>query len=171
MQGVLPLIGAQRVGTMDCAGTACRANAVSADRVSFACLAQSFLANDFSVAYVANHSNTQLPALYRFAAVWGGHEGSLLLWVLMLAGWGAAVSLASRQLPEVMVARVLGVLGWSASACWLSSCLPPIRSPACCRRPPKGVTSTPCCRTPAWCFIRRCCTWAMSAFRSPLPLP
>jgi cytochrome c-type biogenesis protein CcmF len=79
--------------------------------VSFACLAQSFLANDFSVAYVANHSNTRLPTLYRFSAVWGGHEGSLLLWVLMLAGWGAAVSLASRQLPEVMVARVLAVLG------------------------------------------------------------
>ncbi len=78
---------------------------------SFACLAQSFLSNDFSVAYVANHSNTRLPTLYRFSAVWGGHEGSLLLWVLMLAGWGAAVSLTARQLPETMVARVLAVLG------------------------------------------------------------
>jgi cytochrome c-type biogenesis protein CcmF len=79
--------------------------------IAFGCLAQAFLANDFSVSYVAQHSNTQLPTLYRFSAVWGGHEGSLLLWVLMLAGWGAAVSLASRQLPEIMVARVLAVLG------------------------------------------------------------
>ena len=111
-QGVLPLAGAQR-GQQQWIALARPAAQTQflLIAVSFACLAQSFLANDFSVAYVANHSNSQLPTLYRFSAVWGGHEGSLLLWVLMLAGWGAAVSLASRQLPEIMVARVLAVLG------------------------------------------------------------
>ena len=79
--------------------------------LAFACLASSFLANDFSVVYVAQHSNTLLPKPYQFAAVWGGHEGSLLLWVLLLALWSAAVAVFSRTLPLAMVARVLGVLG------------------------------------------------------------
>ncbi|HEY8906908.1 MAG TPA: heme lyase CcmF/NrfE family subunit [Rhodoferax sp.] len=77
---------------------------------SFLCLAYSFYTNDFSVAYVAEHSNTQLPDIYRIAAVWGGHEGSLLLWLLMLCTWMMAISLFSRQLPDVMVSRVLGVM-------------------------------------------------------------
>jgi cytochrome c-type biogenesis protein CcmF len=112
LQGVLPLVGAQRGNAqwISLARPAAQTQFLLI-AVAFACLAQSFLANDFSVNYVAQHSNTQLPTLYRFSAVWGGHEGSLLLWVLMLAGWGAAVSLASRQLPEIMVARVLAVLG------------------------------------------------------------
>jgi cytochrome c-type biogenesis protein CcmF len=79
--------------------------------VSFACLTWAFYVNDFSVEYVASHSNTQLPTMYRLSAVWGGHEGSLLLWVFMLVGWAAAVAAFSRQLPAAMVARVLGVLG------------------------------------------------------------
>ena len=79
--------------------------------LSFACLAYAFLTNDFSVKYVAEHSNTILPKAYQFSAVWGGHEGSLLLWMLMLTGWTAAVALFSQSLPLAMVARVLGVLG------------------------------------------------------------
>jgi cytochrome c-type biogenesis protein CcmF len=79
--------------------------------LAFACLASAFLSNDFSVIYVAQHSNTLLPKPYQFAAVWGGHEGSLLLWVLLLAWWSAAVAVFSRVLPLAMVARVLGVLG------------------------------------------------------------
>ncbi len=79
--------------------------------VSFACLAWAFLHNDFSVLYVSEHSNSKLPVQYQFSAVWGGHEGSLLLWVLMLSGWTAAVALFSRRLPDPVVARVLGVLG------------------------------------------------------------
>ncbi len=80
--------------------------------LSFVCLAYAFFTNDFSVAYVANHSNSKMPDLYRFAGVWGGHEGSLLLWDLMLVSWMLAVSLFSRQLPIEMLARVLGVMGW-----------------------------------------------------------
>jgi cytochrome c-type biogenesis protein CcmF len=114
-QGVLPLLGAQRHNRHSALRIALARPAAQVHffllAFSFACLAHSFLTNDFSVAYVAQNSNTQLPAMYRFAAVWGGHEGSLLLWVLMLAGWGAAVSVASRSLPDIMVARVLSVLG------------------------------------------------------------
>jgi len=78
--------------------------------IAFAALTHAFVNNDFSVAYVANHSNTALPLHYRVAAVWGGHEGSLLLWVLMLSLWMLAVSLFSRHLPDTMSARVLGVM-------------------------------------------------------------
>lgn len=78
---------------------------------AFAALTWSFYTNDFSVQYVAAHSNSQLPILFRFGAVWGGHEGSLLLWVLMLSGWTVAVAQFSRTLDDTMVARVIGVLG------------------------------------------------------------
>jgi len=79
--------------------------------IAFGCLAYSFINNDFSVLNVANNSNSSLPIQYRFAATWGSHEGSLLLWMLMLASWSVAVSVFSRHLPDDMVARVLGVMG------------------------------------------------------------
>ena len=82
---------------------------------SIAALAYSFYVNDFSVSYVAEHSNTLLPTQYRLAAVWGGHEGSLLLWIFMLSVWTVAVAQLSSSLDETMVARVLGVLGLVAT--------------------------------------------------------
>jgi cytochrome c-type biogenesis protein CcmF len=82
---------------------------------SFIALGWSFYVNDFSVLYVAEHSNSLLPTPYRLAAIWGGHEGSLLLWMLMLSGWTFAVAQLSRTLDETMVARVLGVLGLVAT--------------------------------------------------------
>jgi len=78
---------------------------------AFALLAHAFLNNDFSVAIVAAQSNSQLPWFYQFSAVWGGHEGSLLLWVWILSLWTLAVALFSRQLPLDLVARVLAVMG------------------------------------------------------------
>lgn len=78
---------------------------------SFGCLTWAFLHDDFSVAYVTSNSNSALPWYYKFSAVWGAHEGSLLLWALILGGWTFAVSVFSRQLPEVMLARVLAVMG------------------------------------------------------------
>jgi len=80
--------------------------------LAFICLTYAFVTSDFSVAYVANHSNSALPLQYRIAGVWGGHEGSLLLWVMMLGTWTVAVTIFSRKLPEDMVARVIGVLGF-----------------------------------------------------------
>ena len=79
--------------------------------ISFACLLHAFLVNDFSVLYVAQHGNTQLPLIYKVSAVWGAHEGSLLLWALILSSWTVAVSLFARDLPAVVLARVLSVMG------------------------------------------------------------
>jgi cytochrome c-type biogenesis protein CcmF len=112
VQGVLPLAGAARGNRawVNVARPAAQGQFVFI-AIAFACLTYSFVVNDFSVAYVANHSNSALPLEYRIAAVWGGHEGSLLLWVLMLTLWMVAVSVFSRHLPDEMVARVLGVMG------------------------------------------------------------
>ncbi|MDH5368400.1 MAG: heme lyase CcmF/NrfE family subunit [Gammaproteobacteria bacterium] len=78
---------------------------------SFAALAYAFVVHDFSVAYVANHSNTALPLVYRISAVWGGHEGSLLLWALTLSIWTGAVTIFSSSIPKDMLARVISVMG------------------------------------------------------------
>ncbi len=74
-------------------------------------LANAFLSNDFSVVYVAQHGNTLLPDIYKISAVWGAHEGSLLLWAFLLSCWGIAIASFSRNMPLEMVARVLSVMG------------------------------------------------------------
>ncbi len=111
-QGVMPLAGAAT------ANTAWQAMAKPAAALqfglvllSFVALSLSFAANDFSVLYVSQHSNSMLPTQYRLAAVWGGHEGSLLLWAFLLSLWSVSVAMFSRSLPLAMSARVLGVLG------------------------------------------------------------
>ena len=80
--------------------------------LAFGMLTYAFVTQDFSVAYVAQNSNLALPWYYRFSAVWGAHEGSLLLWILILNVWTVAVAVFSRRLPEALMARVLGVLGF-----------------------------------------------------------
>ncbi len=111
VQAVLPLIGAQRGDAtwMALARPAAQGQLVFVV-IAFACLAWSFVSNDFSVLNVASNSNSLLPLRYRFAATWGSHEGSLLLWVLMLTLWMTAVSVFSRRLPSEMVARILSVM-------------------------------------------------------------
>ena len=79
--------------------------------ISFVCLTAAFLSDDFSLKYVSQNSNSALPDHYKISAVWAAHEGSLLLWALILAGWTAAVALFSRSLPLVLKARILSVLG------------------------------------------------------------
>jgi len=112
VQGVLPMVGAARgqVAWMAVARPAAFAQAMLV-AFAFGCLAYAFVTNDFSVLYVAQHSNTKLPAAYRFAGVWGGHEGSILLWALTLSIWSVAVAGFSSHLPVRMVARVLAVMG------------------------------------------------------------
>ena len=78
---------------------------------SFGALFYLFAVNDFSVQYVVNNSNTTLPIYYRLSAVWGSHEGSLLLWIWLLSLWSAAVALFSKHLPQEATARVLGIMG------------------------------------------------------------
>ena len=111
-QAILPLIGAQRgnLTLMAVARPAAQGQFIFVV-IAFICLAYSFLVNDFSVENVARNSFSQLPEVYRFTATWGSHEGSLLLWVVILAFWTTAVSVFSRHLPDDMVARVLGVMG------------------------------------------------------------
>jgi cytochrome c-type biogenesis protein CcmF len=110
--GTLPLVGAARndFALMAMARPAARMLFVLV-AFAFGCLAWSFLTSDFSVDNVAQHSNSRLPSYYRFAATWGSHEGSLLLWLLMLTGWAGAVTLFSRNLPAAVVARVLAIMG------------------------------------------------------------
>ena len=79
--------------------------------IAYGCLTYAFLDNDFSVSYVAHNSNSKLPLLYKISGVWAAHEGSLLLWVLILAGWTGAVTIFSRTVPDDMIAKVLGVMG------------------------------------------------------------
>ncbi|EOL8970170.1 heme lyase CcmF/NrfE family subunit [Cronobacter dublinensis] len=78
---------------------------------AFLILVHAFVVNDFTVLYVASNSNTALPVWYRVAATWGAHEGSLLLWVLLMGGWTLAVALFSRNMPQEAIARVLSVMG------------------------------------------------------------
>jgi cytochrome c-type biogenesis protein CcmF len=113
IQGTLPIAGAFRrqVRWMALARPLALGQFIFVS-LALACLVSSFVNNDFSVAYVASNSNSQLPVHFRVTAVWGGHEGSLLLWIEILALWGLAVALFSRQLPQEMVARVLGVMGF-----------------------------------------------------------
>lgn len=112
IQGFLPIFGAARGNSvmMSVARPLAFGQFVFVS-FAFACLLQSFISNDFSVLYVSQHSNSQLPVVYRIAALWGGHEGSLLLWAFLLAMWTIAVAMFSKHLPEEMVARVIGVMG------------------------------------------------------------
>jgi cytochrome c-type biogenesis protein CcmF len=111
VQASVPLLGAQRGDAtwMALAQPAAQGQLVFV-AIAFGCLAWAFVSNDFSVLNVAANSNSHLPLRYRFAATWGSHEGSLLLWVLMLNVWMTAVSVFSRHLPGAMVARILSVM-------------------------------------------------------------
>ncbi|MGH8687347.1 MAG: heme lyase CcmF/NrfE family subunit [Burkholderiales bacterium] len=111
-QGGFALAGAHRgdAAWMAVARPAARTQALLV-AIAFGCLVHAFIVNDFTVQYVAMNSNSALPLHYRIAGAWGGHEGSLLLWCLMLGVWMTAVSFASAHLPEAMAARVLGILG------------------------------------------------------------
>ncbi|HZX31128.1 MAG TPA: cytochrome c biogenesis protein CcsA, partial [Rhodocyclaceae bacterium] len=112
VQGFLPLAGVIRGDRplMSLARPTAQAQ-FACLAIAFGCLMASFLGNDFSVRYVAEHSNTLLPNFYKVAALWGGHEGSMLLWVFILGLWAVAVSLFSRRLPTENVTTVLSVMG------------------------------------------------------------
>ncbi len=112
IQGIVPLLGAS-TGSNRWVNTAIpltRTNWLFM-LISFVCLTYSFITNDFSVIYVASNSNTEMPLIFRISAVWGAHEGSLLLWALILSSWAAAVSVFNKGIPPVVLARVLSVMG------------------------------------------------------------
>jgi cytochrome c-type biogenesis protein CcmF len=112
VQSILPLVGAARGVPQWVAVAVPAARAQLAFlALAFGALTYAFVTHDFSVAYVANNSNTAQPLVYRMSAVWGAHEGSLLLWALLLAVWTVAVTYFSRSLPAAVVARVVAVCG------------------------------------------------------------
>ena len=112
VQASLPLLGAtfNKPNWIAVAWPAAQAHLLFT-LIAFGCLTYAFIVHDFSVAYVAHNSNSALPLIYRISAVWGAHEGSLLLWALTLVIWTNGVLLFSRTLPASMVARVISVMG------------------------------------------------------------
>jgi len=112
IQGTVPLIGAQKKisSWVEMAAPAAIGQTIFI-MISFACLTYAFIVNDFSVGYAARQSNTELPMMYKISSVWGGHEGSLLLWAMFLAMWTAAVALFSKEMPLIMRGRVIAVMG------------------------------------------------------------
>ncbi len=112
VQGSVPIIGAAtgNVAWMAFARPAARVQFLLV-LIATGCLAWAFASMDYSVLYVASNSNSKLPLQYRIAALWGGHEGSLLLWAFILSIWTVAVTFFSRHLPDAMRARILGVMG------------------------------------------------------------
>ena len=111
-QGTFPLLGAARgIPLWMTVGRAAGRAQFLFLAVAFGCLVQGFIVNDFSILYVASHSNSELPLYYRIAATWGAHEGSILLWALILSVWTVAVTLFCRSLTLPFQARVLGVMG------------------------------------------------------------
>ena len=111
VQGVVPLLGAWRRVP---AWTAVAVSAAKAQflliGIAYLCLTYMFVVSDFSFSYVAQNSNTALPLVYKISAVWGAHEGSMLLWAAILGGWGFAVAIFSTSLPDIVRARVLAVM-------------------------------------------------------------
>lgn len=112
LQSVVPMVGSFRgYSNWMRLGSSLSIGQLLFVAISFVCLVMAFLNDDFSLKYVSQNSNTALPDHYKISAVWAAHEGSLLLWALILAGWTAAVALFSRSLPLVLIARILSVLG------------------------------------------------------------
>ena len=133
--------------------------------VAFAALTQAYVTSDFSVANVVANSHSAKPLVYKISGVWGNHEGSMLLWALILAVFGAAVALFGANLPDTLRARVLAIqaligVGFLAFLLFTSN---PFS--ACRRHRPTATASIRCCRIRAWPSIRRCSTSAMSASR------
>lgn len=112
VQTTIPLMGvaARNAAWMDVGARSAKAQFFFV-ALSYACLTWSFIVHDFSVGYVANNSNSQLPLVYRISGVWGAHEGSILLWILVLSAWTYAVAVFNRQVTQILQARVLAVLG------------------------------------------------------------
>ena len=112
VQGTVPIFGAAsgNASFMAVAKPAARGQFLLV-LIAFCCLGYAFADKDFSVLYVAANANSKLPLHYRLAAIWGAHEGSLLLWTFILTLWMMAVTLFSKHLPDAMRARILGVMG------------------------------------------------------------
>ena len=167
VQAIVPLLGA-RCGDhalMDVARSTALAQLLFV-AVSFAALTTLYVVSDFSVVNVFENSHSTKPLLYKITGVWGNHEGSMLLWVLILALFGALVAAFGNNLPLTLRAHVLAVQGWIAGAFYLFILLTSNPFLRIASRRSRAATSIRCCRTSASRCIRRCSISAMSASRS-----
>ena len=139
--------------------------------LAYGVLTHGALSDDFSIKYIAGHSNSLLPIQYKVASVWGGHEGSLLLWVLMLSGWTVAVALFSRSLPLAMVARVIGVLGLISAGFLAFVLLTSSPFERLFPAPLDGKDLNPLLQDPGLVIHPRYSTWVTLAFRWLLRSP
>ena len=116
IQSVVPLFGAARHNMqLMLVGPAAAISAAAASVIAFGALLTSFIRSDFSVALVANHSHSAKPLIYKISGTWGNHEGSLLLWILILVIYGAVLALSGRSMPTIVKARILAVQGMISS--------------------------------------------------------
>ena len=172
VQMVLPAWGAQaRDEPPDAGRRAGRARAARLCCFAFGALMHAYVTSDFSVENVWANSHSAKPLLYKISGVWGNHEGSMLLWVLILALFGAAVALFGRNLPATLRANVLAVQAVIAVAFLLFIVLRLQSLPAHPARSPRAAVSIRSCRTPRSPSTRRSSTPATSASRSPSPSP
>ena len=173
VQMVVPMVGAQpRLGRLDAAGGARRGGAVRADAAAFLALMRAFVVSDFSVRLVALNSHSAKPLIYKISGTWGNHEGSMLLWMLILTLFGAMVAWWGGNLPPALRARVLAVQATIAVAFFAFILLTSNPFVAARRsRRSTATTSTRCCRTRASPSTRRSSTSATSGSRWPTPSP
>ena len=136
---------------------------------SYFALTYAHVTSDFSLLNVVENSHSLKPLLYKISGVWGNHEGSMLLWVLVLAIFAAAVALFSTNMPEDLRANTLAVQSWISAAFLLFILLTSNPFARLQIRRSRAMISIRCCRIPASPFIRRCSTSAMSGSRSPIP--
>ena len=172
IQGSMPIVGTR---TDDQSLVSIAAPAALAQfafvALSFAALATCYVTSDFSVLNVYENSNSAMPLMYRLTSVWGNHEGSMMLWVFILALFGALVAAFGGNLPVKLKANALAVQAWIAAAFQLFILSTSIRSCGLSMRRSKAATSTRFCKIPASLSIRRCSISAMSASRSPFRSP
>jgi len=157
VQATAPLWGARTNDAilMGVAGSTALAQFVFV-AASFAALTACYVGSDFSVLNVFQNSHSTMPLIYKFTSVWGNHEGSMLLWVLILALFGALVALFGSNLPATLKANVLSVQAWIASAFYLFILVTSNPFVRLAQTRPRGATSIRSCRTSASRCIRRC---------------
>ena len=171
-QTVIPSWGA-RVGDPDlmAVGRSAALTQFAFVAIAFAALVDAHLTSDFSVLNVAENSNSAMPTIYKISGVWGNHEGSMLLWVLILAIFGALVALFGRSLPRTLRANALAVQGLISVAFLLFILLTSNPFERLFPRPSRAATSTRSCRIPGSRSIPRSSISAMSASRSSIRSP
>ena len=138
--------------------------------LAFGALTYGFIVSDFSILDVASNSSTLKPLIYRISGVWGNHEGSMLLWVLVLSLYAGLVAFLQRGGPRLTSAALVCRACWPQRSC-CSSSSHPIRSCASTRRHSRAQVSIRCCRIRAWRCIRPCSMQGMSGCRRHSPMP